>query len=164
MPGHWRAVAVSAPVARYLHHCHGNSHIVVGHFRYPVGCRSIAQRDLACRAGFRDRHGARCRHRRAGKHRSSPREGRGSCRGERSRNQPGLGCPACVDDDHGGHLQTYHVPGGCRGPDVCRPRPDDRDRRFDFAAGCDYDLADHGALPLHNREDPPANLGRLSPL
>ena len=25
-------------------------------------------------------------------------------------------------------------------------------------------VADHGALPLHNRADPPANLGRLSPL
>ena len=25
-------------------------------------------------------------------------------------------------------------------------------------------VADHGALPLHNQADPPANLGRLSPL
>ena len=73
-------------------------------------------------------------------------KGEEPCRSKRPRYEPGLGRVAGIHGNDRGDLHSDHVPEGCRGADVRRPRADHSNRRLHLAARRDHDPADRGTI------------------
>ena len=118
-----RALVVPAPAAGDGAHRGGDPDLALRLLPLSLHHRTDAQHHLPCGTCPGGGHDSRRRHCGAREHRPAARAGHKHAGGGHPGSGPGLGCAACLDRDHGGHLPPHRIPLRRGRPALRRPCP-----------------------------------------